>query len=164
MQKASEPRSGWWQVLLFLIASLVVATDQLSKVWIRAYPEGYDIFQAGFFSITHIRNTGAAFGLFPGHSPLLAVVALLSIILLLAYALIIYRRYPPFYNRLGGVALGLILGGATGNLIDRLRFGEVTDFIDFTVWPAFNIADSALSIGAIMTIYLLFRLARVEKL
>ncbi len=163
MQKASEPRSGWWQVLLFLIASLVVATDQLSKVWIRAYPEGHDIFQAGFFSITHIRNTGAAFGLFPGHSPLLAVVALLSVILLLAYALIIYRRYPLFYSGLGGIALGLILGGAAGNLIDRLRFGEVTDFIDFTVWPAFNIADSALSIGAMLVIYLFFRLARVEK-
>jgi signal peptidase II len=163
MQKASEPRSGWWQVLLFLVASLVVATDQLSKVWVRAYPEGYDIFQAGFFGITHIRNTGAAFGLFPGHSPLLAVVASLSIILLLAYALIIYRHYPLFCNGLGGVALGLILGGATGNLIDRLRFGEITDFIDFTVWPAFNIADSALTIGAMLVIYLFFRLARVEK-
>ncbi len=163
MQKASEPRRGWWQVLLLLNASLVVATDQLSKVWIRVYPQGYNIFQAGFFRITHISNTGAAFGLFPGQSPLLTVVALLSIILLLAYALVIYRHYPLFYSGLGGVALGLILGGATGNLIDRLRFGEITDFIDFTVWPAFNIADSALTIGAILVVYLFLRLARVEK-
>lgn len=163
MQKASEPRRGWWQVLLLLTASLVVATDQMSKVWIRVYPQGCNIFQAGFFRITHISNTGAAFGLFPGQSPLLTVVALLSIILLLAYALVIYRHYPLFYSGLGGVALGLILGGATGNLIDRLRFGEITDFIDFTVWPAFNIADSALTIGAILVVYLFLRLARVEK-
>ena len=108
-------------------------------------------------------NKGAAFGLFPGQSLFLTIVALLSIILLLAYALVIYRHYPLFYNGLGGVALGLILGGATGNLIDRLRFGEVTDFIDFTVWPAFNIADSALSIGAILVVYFFFRLARAEK-
>jgi len=163
MQKASEPRRGWWQVLLFLIASLVVATDQLSKVGIRAYPEEYVIFQFGFFRLIHLPNKGAAFGLFPGQSLFLTIVALLSIILLLAYALVIYRHYPLFYNGLGGVALGLILGGATGNLIDRLRFGEVTDFIDFTVWPAFNIADSALSIGAILVVYFFFRLARAEK-
>ena len=165
MQKASELRSGWqWNMLLFLIALLVVAADQLSKVWIRSnLLVGQSLFEAGFFRITHVNNTGAAFGLFQGQSFLLTIVALVGITVLLVYTLVIYRKFPLLDNRLGRSTLGLVLGGAVGNLIDRLRFGYVTDFIDVGRWPAFNIADSAITVGVILFAYSFLRSARAEK-
>ena len=165
MQKASELRSGWqWNMLLFLIALLVVAADQLSKVWIRSnLLVGQSLFEAGFFRIIHVNNTGAAFGLFQGQSFLLTIVALVGITVLLVYVLVIYRKFPLLDNRLGRSTLGLVLGGAVGNLIDRLRFGYVTDFIDVGRWPAFNIADSAITVGVILFAYSFLRSARAEK-
>lgn len=165
MQKASELRSGWqWNMLLFLIALLVVAADQLSKVWIRSnLLVGQSLFEAGFFRIIHVNNTGAAFGLFQGQSFLLTIVALVGITVLLVYALVIYRKFPLLDNRLGRSTLGLVLGGAVGNLIDRLRFGYVTDFISVGLWPAFNIADSAITVGVILFAYSFLRSARAEK-
>ena len=165
MQKASELRSEWrWSVLFFLIVLLVVAADQLSKIWIRSnLLVGQSLFEAGFFRITHVHNTGAAFGLFQGQSFLLTIVASVGIIVLLVYVLVIYRRFPLLGKRLGRPVLGLVLGGAVGNLIDRLRFGYVTDFIDFGLWPAFNIADSAITIGVILLAYSLLRSARTGK-
>jgi len=143
---------------------LVVAADQLSKLWIRSnLLVGQSLFEIGFFRITHIQNTGAAFGLFRGHSLMLTVVALFGVVILLLYAFFFYRHYPLLNNRLGWVALGLVLGGTIGNLIDRLRLGYVTDFIDFTVWPAFNIADSAVTVGVIIIAYSLLSLVRAEK-
>jgi len=165
MQKASELRSGWqWNMLLFLIALLVVAADQLSKVWIRSnLLVGQSLFEAGFFRIIHVNNTGAAFGLFQGQSFLLTIVALVGITVLLVYVLVIYRKFPLLDNRLGRSTLGLILGGAVGNLVDRLRFGYVTDFISVGLWPAFNIADSAITVGVILFAYSFLRSARAEK-
>ena len=163
MQKVESLQGKWRNVVFLLIALLIVAADQLSKIWIRSYPEGQAIFETGFFRIIHTHNTGAAFGLFQGHSFALTVVALVTIAVILLYALFIYRRFPILDNRLGKSALGLVLGGAVGNLIDRLRFGYVTDFIDFGVWPAFNIADSAVTVGVIMLAYSLLPLARAEK-
>ncbi|GAF88347.1 unnamed protein product, partial [marine sediment metagenome] len=75
----------------------------------------------------------------------------------------LYHRFPFLDNILGKSALGLVLGGTVGNLIDRLRFGYVTDFIDFGFWPAFNIADSAIVIGVIIFAYSLLPLARAGK-
>ena len=165
MQKASEFRSGWqWNMLLFLIALLVVAADQLSKVWIRSnLLVGQSLFEAGFFRITHVNNTGAAFGLFQGQSFLLTIVALVGITVLLVYTLVIYRKFPLLDNRLGRSTLGLVLGGAVGNLIDRIRLGYVTDFISVGLWPAFNIADSAITVGVILFAYSFLRSARAEK-
>jgi len=151
-------------MLFFLIALLVVAADQLSKIWIRSnLLVDHSLFEVGFFRITHVHNTGAAFGLFQGQSFLLTIVALVGITVLLVYALVIYRRFPLSDSKLGRSILGLVLGGAVGNLIDRLRFGYVTDFIDVGLWPAFNIADSAITIGAILLACSLLRLARAEK-
>jgi len=150
MQKASYTQ-GKWNVVFFLIALLVVAADQLSKIWIRSnLAIGQSLPETGFFRLTHIYNTGAAFGLFHGQSFSLTIVALVGIVILLLYVLIFYRRFPFLVNRLGKSALGLVLGGTTGNLIDRLRFGYVTDFIDVGIWPAFNIADSAVVVGIII--------------
>jgi len=163
MQKAKSLQGKWRNVVFLLIALLIVVADQLSKIWIRSYPEELAIFETGFFRIIHTHNTGAAFGLFQGHSFALTVVASVTIAIILLYALLIYRRFPILDNRLGKSALGLVLGGAVGNLIDRLRFGYVTDFIDFGVWPTFNIADSAVTVGVIILAYSLLPLVRAEK-
>jgi len=164
MQKASRLQGKWRQnVLFFLTALLIVAADQFSKIWIRSYPEGQPIFDAGFFRITHIHNTGAAFGLFQGHSFALTIVTLVGIAVILLFALLLYRHSPYLDNMLSRVALGLVLGGTVGNLIDRLCFGYVTDFIDFGFWPAFNIADSAVTVGVIMFAYSLLRSLSKER-
>ena len=155
MQKVSHLQDKWRQNVFFLLtALLIVAADQLIKIWIRAnLAVGQSLFEAGFFRLTHVHNTGAAFGLFRGQSFPLTIVALVGIGVLLVYALLVYRRFPLLNNKLNRLALGLVFGGTVGNLIDRLRFGYVTDFIDFGFWPAFNIADSAIVIGVIIFAY-----------
>jgi signal peptidase II len=164
MEKLSS-RGGWWRSgVLFLVALLVVVADQLSKIWIRSsLSVGQSRFEVGFFRLTHIHNTGAAFGLFQGQSVPLTIVALIGIAVFLVYTLVIYRRFSFLDNMPNRVALGLILGGTVGNLIDRLRFGYVTDFIDFTLWPAFNLADSAVTVGVILFAYSILFVARTQK-
>ena len=165
MKKAEPPQGKWWNVVFFLTALLVVAADQLSKIWIRSYSEGHAVFEAGFFRIIHVHNTGAVFGLFQGQSLALAIVALVGVVAILVYALLFSRRFPFLNNMLGKPALGLVLGGTTGNLIDRLisNFGGVTDFISIGIWPTFNIADSAITVGVILLAYSLLSLSRAKK-
>lgn len=140
-------------------AVIVVFSDQLSKLWIRSSFVEEEIFVVipGLFNITYIRNRGGAFGIFP-HQPILFVVLTFITIAAIVY---FYRRY-----RSGAlayrVAIGLVLGGAVGNLIDRLTFnrgGGVIDWLDFHLggrhWPAFNIADSAICIGVFILLYYL---------
>jgi 23S rRNA pseudouridine1911/1915/1917 synthase len=148
MQKTNHPQGKWRRsVILFLIAFLVVATDQLSKIWIRSnLLVGQSLPKAGFFRLTHVQNTGAAFGLFYGQSLPLTIVGLVGIVILLLYVFFLRQRFPLLDNRLINSALGLVLGGTIGNLIDRLRFGYITDFIDIGIWPTFNIADSAITV------------------
>jgi signal peptidase II len=78
-------------------------------------------------------------------------------------AILIYARYPLFNRMLVKIALGLLLGGAVGNLIDRIRFGQVVDFIDVGAWPVFNLADSAIVVGVIIIIVYILFLARREE-
>ncbi|MCK4368695.1 MAG: signal peptidase II [Dehalococcoidales bacterium] len=162
MRKASNPQGMWWQVVFFLTALLVAVADQLTKLWIMSNLDiGESLFEVGIFQIVRRHNTGASFGLFQDHSFALTIASIVGIALLLFYALFAYRRYPISGNWLGMTALGLILGGTIGNLIDRLRFGGVTDFISIGWWPAFNIADSAIVVGAILFAYsLLLSLVR----
>ena len=138
----------------------MVVADQWSKVWIRSYPEGQQIFKFGLFSIVHVHNTGAAFGLFQGYSFALTIVAIIGIIIILFLALSFSSRLPFLSSWLGKLSLGLMLGGAVGNLIDRLRLGYVTDFIDVGFWPAFNVADSAVTVGVLIFAYALLRSLR----
>ena len=166
MQKASPLQGKRRNVVLFLTAVLIVAADQLSKIWIRSnLAVGESLPESGFFRLIHSQNTGAAFGLFQGHSFALTIVAIVGIAVILVYALFAYRRFPLLDNMPNRVALGLILGGTVGNLIDRLNpnLGGVTDFISIGIWPAFNIADSAVTIGAIVFAYSLLRLVRAGK-
>ena len=164
MQKADSPRGKWRNVVFALTALLVVAADQLSKIWIRAnLAMGESVPETGLFRLTHVQNTGASFGLFQGQSFSLTIVAFIGIAVILFVVLFISRQFPFLDNRLGKTALGLVLGGAVGNLIDRLRSGYVTDFIDIGIWPSFNVADSAITVGVIMFAYSLLSLARVQN-
>ena len=164
MQKVSCTQGNWHMVALFLVGLIIVAADQLSKTWIRTnLLLGQPLFDIGFFQVNHVRNTGAAFGLFPNHSFVLTIIAFVGITAILLCAFL-SRRYLPFLdNKLGMSTLGLVLGGTVGNLIDRLRFGYVTDFIDFKVWPVFNVADSAVTVGIIIFAYFVLRLAQTVK-
>ena len=128
----------------FLIAIAVFVADQLTKSLVR---NGLAIGESWpnddwLVRITHVTNSGAAFGILQGQGLFLTVTAVLAI-----GAIIFYYAYPPLEHGLLRIALGLQLGGAAGNLIDRLRFGEVTDMFHFPHYPAFNIADSSIVVG-----------------
>ena len=165
MQKGNHLQGKRWNVVFPLAALLIVVADQLSKLWIRSsLAVGQSLFELGFLQIIRVPpNTGAAFGLFRGQSFALTIVSLVATAAILCYALFIYRRFPLLDNMPNRIAIGLILGGTVGNLIDRIRFGGVTDFISVGFWPAFNIADPAITVGVILFAYSLLRLARAEK-
>ena len=164
MQKADRLQAKWRNVVFFLVALLIVIADQLSKIWIRTnLAVGQSIPEVGIPRLTHISNTGAAFGLFQGLTFLLTIASFIGVAILLSYALFFYRRFPLLDNWLAWTGLGLILGGTVGNLIDRLRFGYVTDFIDFSFWPAFNLADSSVVVGVIIFAGALLSMARTSE-
>ena len=131
-----------------LVALCVVLLDQASKEWVRgafSLHESVPVIP-GFFHLTYIRNTGAAWGMFSGQN-----IALSALALVMLAVLVVFRRkiLPP--GRVHRVALGLLCGGIAGNLFDRLRLDYVVDFLDFFVrthhFPAFNVADSAICVG-----------------
>lgn len=140
----------------YLIVLLVIATDQLTKLLILQTFQLYEVKEIipGFFNLVYVTNTGAAFSMLAGvdspwrHYFFLGIGVVACIGLTIAY----YR----FRSSHGGygIALALIAGGALGNLIDRVRLGSVVDFLDFYFgsyhWPAFNVADSAICIGAVL--------------
>lgn len=154
----------------FLLLSLAVfVLDHLTKWWVEAtYPLGASTeVISGFFSLTHVRNTGVAFGLFAAHGADGGAWFLIALGIVALGAVAVYFRLAPLENRLLLTALALILGGAVGNLGDRIASGGVTDFFDF-YWgdhhfPAFNIADSAISIGIGLMILDSFRPHRTPE-
>ena len=145
---------------LFLIALSVIGLDQLSKYLIRANMEmGQSIPREGPVGLHYTTNTGGAFGLFANQTFLLTMAAVIGIAVL-----VLYLRYLPPRSTLLKVGLGLDLGGAIGNLIDRLRLGAVTDFINIGAWPVFNLADSAIVVGTfLIAFYLLFAARRMAR-
>jgi len=164
MQKASHPQDNWRYVVFFLIGLFIIVADQFSKTWIRAnLLRGHSLFELGFFRIINVQNTGAAFGLFKDHLPILTIVSFIGVFVILLCVFLLPRHLPFLDTLSGKSALGLVLGGTVGNLIDRLRFGYVTDFIDFGFWPAFNVADSAVTVGVILFAYSLLSVARAER-
>jgi signal peptidase II len=161
MREVSNLRRRWRVAVFFLVAVAVVVGDQLSKAWIRSNLALGELLPEGeFFFLTHIRNTGASFGLFQGYSFQLTIVAFIAIGIVLFYAFFITRRYPFLKNMISRAALGSILGGAVGNLVDRLRFGDITDFIGVGTWPPYNVADASIVTGVVVfagsLLYLVF--------
>jgi len=150
--------SGKHMVLLF-VAGFVVLIDQITKeVVLRKLPL-YDSVTVvtGFFSFTNIRNPGGAFGLMANQPPFVRVfffifVSALFIIMIYFF----YLKIPTGYFKLR-TGIAMIFGGAVGNMVDRIRFGYVVDFLDFYLknlhWPAFNIADSAITVGVTIFAY-----------
>ncbi len=164
MQKSGNPKQLWRNLIIIVVILVIVLGDFFTKEWIRSFPpDGETIYKLGFVRIIHITNTGSAFGAFQGFSLALTVIAILGLFLLSGLGFYMYRRYPQFVNMPNRIALGLILGGDLGNLIDRLRFGRVTDFIDPGFFPVFNVADSAITIGVFLIIYSLLREVIHEK-
>lgn len=147
---------GWFQRawVVLAIAGIVILLDQLTKNWVRATIPEYEsmipIRSLGeYFVFQHVRNYGAAFGIFQEQSMLFVVIAIV-----VAVAILVYVKYLPIDQRFVRILLGLQLGGAIGNLIDRLQQGFVTDFIKMGIpgvyyWPNYNIADSSIVTGVI---------------
>jgi len=164
MQKGNHSQDKWWNAAFLLIGLLIIVADQLSKAWISTnLARGQSLFDVGFFRITHVHNTGAAFGLFQDQSLVLTIIGVVVVVVLLICSRFFLRSVPFLGGRLGKLAISLVLGGTVGNLIDRLRLGYVTDFIDFSYWPAFNIADSAITVGVIIFAYAILRSAQSLK-
>ncbi len=124
------------------IALAVLAADQASKLWVtQTLAFGESLPREGFFRFTHVANSGSAFGLFGGQNMVLTVASFAGIGVLLFF----YRtQEQTLWAR---TSLGLMLAGAVGNLIDRVRLGHVTDFIDVGPWYIFNVADASIVVG-----------------
>ncbi|HOW28144.1 MAG TPA: signal peptidase II [Elusimicrobiota bacterium] len=134
----------------FPVAAGLLALDQLTKLTvIRRMPLGSSVDIFPFFSLTHVQNTGVAFGLLSGLNVFFAATTVLILTLLF----VMWRRFGSA-NVPSVLGFGLVSGGAVGNLVDRVRLGAVTDFLDFYLrgwhWPAFNVADSAVCVGAVL--------------
>jgi len=135
-----------------LVALLVVALDQVTKAIVERSMTLYESIPIlPGFSLTYVRNTGAAFGMLAGAPSSLRLPLFLLVTAVAVWALVSYLRATPAHRRMLVWALGGILGGAVGNFICRLRYGEVVDFFHLHwgpwSWPMFNVADSAITVG-----------------
>ena len=137
---------------------LIILADQISKnVLLHYFSFGDSIsIIPNVFHVTMVYNTGIAFGMFKNQAVLLSLLSFFVIALIIMN--ILEHRKRGAASNFEALALYLILAGAMGNLIDRFRFGYVVDFLDFRVWPVFNVADSAITIGMILLLIKCFRL------
>ena len=152
LEEAPRPRVQWYRdVLLVPVIFLVFFLDQFTKAAVReGIALGQSVPAEGFLRLTHVVNTGGAFGLLPNQTLLLIGASVVGIGILV----FIYRRQPQA-GLLLRLALGLQLGGALGNLADRLFRGYVVDFIDVGPWPIFNLADASIVVGIFLLLWLL---------
>jgi signal peptidase II len=148
------PGLKWWSLLL--VALIILIADQASKALVVA---NLGLFEQWMpvaalrpvFTLTYVQNTGAAFGIFPNGGVFFTLIAFVVVGVIVYY----YRQIPNpgLFIR---IALGLQLGGAVGNLVDRLRLGYVVDFFDVKFWPVFNVADSAIVVGVFLLLVLMW--------
>jgi signal peptidase II len=137
--------------IAILTVSTIVFLDRITKIFLT------DVLSLGeslplvnnVLHMTLVHNTGIAFGLFKDHGVVFIIIAVIAAVLLV-YNIYFYKSNDEKLSRLYIVAFSLILGGTIGNLIDRIVYGHVIDFIDFRIWPVFNIADSAITVGALI--------------
>jgi signal peptidase II len=156
----SSSKERW---ILFIFAGLVLILDIVSKEIVRSNLPIYTYWAPfpsleQFFRFTHTTNTGVAFGLFQNGNLIFAIFALV-----VSIGIIYFNQNLEPGNAVLRIALGLQLGGALGNLLDRLRFGSVTDFLDFGPWPVFNVADTAVVAGVILMGYVILQEERQKR-
>jgi signal peptidase II len=146
--------------LFYIVATLIAVIDQITKAIVRSVmPIGESLpLIPGVLYLTHIANSGAAFGILQNNRVIFFIAAAVVISLIFYF-----QRSLGKDNRAMNFCLGLVMGGAIGNLIDRVIIGAVTDFIDFRFWPVFNVADSAIVVGAIFLGMIVLGLAKEER-
>ena len=141
-------------IVIFSTALIIILSDQFTKFLIRKnfqVNESISIIK-NILNLTYITNTGSAFGLLKNLN-LFFIIFSIIVIIVIFYVIKNVKENEKFLQ----FAFGLLLGGTAGNLIDRLIFGKVTDFIDFRIWPVFNVADSAVTVSVIIFIILLWK-------
>lgn len=141
-----QTQARWWR--FGILAVLVLLLDQIAKVVVRMSlepRESREVFPG--FSFSRVTNEGIAFGFFPGRQ---AIVAVLTVVALSAIAIALAGLVAR--NATVAAGAGMLVGGSLGNLIDRLIHGAVTDFLDFSHWPAFNVADCGITVGAVLIV------------
>ena len=137
-------------ILIWSVVSIIIVLDQLTKFFASSLTNAIQIIpKVVSFNLT--TNTGAGFGIFSGYNAILLFLSLIILGAILYY----YDKIPD--KKYIYVSVALIIGGAIGNIIDRIAHGRVIDFIDFAYWPAFNVADSAITIGAILVVIYYFK-------
>ena len=145
-RRRRQTKARWWRFAFF--AALVLVLDQITKAIIRSEldpRESHEI--TSWFSISRVANEGIAFGLFPGRQAAISVLTVLALSAIAIALAGLVSRNPTV-----AIGAGLLVGGSLGNLIDRLSHGAVTDFIDLARWPAFNVADCGITIGAVLIV------------
>lgn len=158
-----EPGTFGQRLIFFVVTAVILLLDQGSKYWIEATLRLGEVWapipaMEPFFRIFHVSNTGAAFGLLPAGGNVFALLAVV------VGAILIYYNHSLPKGQLGfRVVLGLLLGGAWGNMIDRVRLGHVTDFLDFGPWPVFNVADMSIVAGVIVMGWFTYQEYRHEQ-
>lgn len=151
MQKLLQILNNKWT--FYIWSSLVVLTDQITKLMVIKFVPLYESIPAdGIIRITHLTNTGSAFGFFQGMNSILAIVGIIGVFFILYFHINYSGNH--FFMMIG---LSFIFGGAIGNLMDRIYRGAVVDFIDVKLWndvhfPSFNVADSSLSVGGFILV------------
>ena len=136
-------------------AAGVVALDQLTKALVRGEINRFEQVDLILgIKLIHTRNTGVAFSMLSGGGPLVVIVAVIALSALLIFF------FTHLKTRLIWLPVGMLLGGAAGNLIDRIRIGAVTDFVKIPHWPAFNVADIGVTFGVIILIFVLEKYAK----
>jgi signal peptidase II len=156
--------------LIGLVAGAVLVLDQTTKALVLKHlPLGDSIpVIPGFFDLTHVHNPGGAFGFLSGMSAEFRGLLFVAVSLLAVGLILYFYWQTPVRQRFLAVGLSLIFGGAVGNLVDRIRFGIVVDFLDLYAgelhWPAFNVADSAITVGVLIFGYhILFHKDRTDS-
>ena len=149
-------------VLLFFVSGVLIVMDQYTKLMVSLHiPLNYSVkVVEGFFNFTHIRNSGVAFGLFASQQSEYKALMFIAISTIAIIAILVIFHQTPKEKKMVQTGLTLIFSGAIGNLIDRILHGEVIDFVDIFInrhhFPAFNIADSCITVGVIMMVIDLF--------
>ncbi len=135
---------------VYLLAAALLLIDQATKILTRLnLAEGESLpLISGLFHLTHVENSGAAFGILANGRILLISVSILTL-----FILVFFNQTQDNLGRIDRIALSLLIGGALSNLFDRITIGTVTDFLDFLIWPVFNLADAAITVGMIILVF-----------